>query len=232
MKDIKQQECERADELVSFLYGELGDQESRRFARHLHECGRCTAEFKVFGQIRNSILTWRNESLGAASAPATAMVEMSGKRPSALAAIREFFTLSPLWMKGATVCASLLFCVCAVLAFVYLKGREPTIMAVQSEKIYTQQDLDARVALEKQKVLESQRQTDSSNILAVNEAPKAPRKRHAVTGTIGYVANSRNWRKPLTKQERQELASDLGLLGSRDEEDLDLGSDRNNQSPN
>src|SRR5258708_5450197 len=136
MRDSKQQECERADELVSFLYGELSEGELRQFEHHLHQCEQCTAEFSAFGQIRNSIASWRSESLGVISAPASVSAA-SKARPSALAAIREFFTLSPLWMKGATAFAALLFCACAMLALAYLKGRQPTIAAVPTDQIYT-----------------------------------------------------------------------------------------------
>src|SRR5712691_1431855 len=120
MRDIKDQVCDRADDLVAFLYGELGEKDAREFERHLHECARCETEFAAFGQIRKSIVSWRDESLGAAwltgavtdhsLAPATIPVSVQ-TRPSALAAIRAFFNLSPMWMKGAAAFASLLFCV-------------------------------------------------------------------------------------------------------------------------
>src|SRR3989442_15228482 len=69
MKDVKDQVCERANELISFLYGELGEKDSRRFERHLHECARCESEFAAFAQIRKSIVSWRDELLRAAWVP-------------------------------------------------------------------------------------------------------------------------------------------------------------------
>src|SRR2546425_11077060 len=125
MKDVKDQVCERANELISFLYGELGEKDSRRFERHLHECARCESEFAAFGQIRKSIVSWRDETLGAAWVPdavkerrLAAMTVLPGNqtKPSALAAIRQFFNLSPRWMKRAAAFASPLFCVFATLS--------------------------------------------------------------------------------------------------------------------
>src|SRR6266852_4089802 len=102
--------CERVDDLIGFLYSELSEMEARRFERHLRECAACEAEFTAFGQIRESMVEWRNESLGLAGAPVVASdpsLATAATRPeipakSALGALREFFALSPLWMKSAT----------------------------------------------------------------------------------------------------------------------------------
>src|SRR3989442_10739923 len=97
MKDVKDQVCERANELISFLYGELGEKDSRRFERHLHECARCESEFAAFAQIRKSIVSWRNESFGAARLAGRgndpSLVGLSGlsgapNQPSALPPLR------------------------------------------------------------------------------------------------------------------------------------------------
>jgi anti-sigma factor RsiW len=228
MKDINQQQCERADELVSFLYGELNEKESSQFARHLHDCRSCSLEFESFGQIRNSIVAWRDESLGVASLTSMPAIARDNRR-SAIAAIREFFSLAPLWMKGATVCASLLFCLTAVLAFAYLTHKQPTTVAISPEKIYSKQDLEAQVAIEKQKFVESQ--LSSKVATAEDTAQKEVVKRSVVKTPTRYQAIARNLRKPLTRQERAELASDLGLIASRDDDDLDFGNDKINPSP-
>src|ERR1700682_5971169 len=110
MRDIKDEVCERADDLIAFLYGELGHGDARKFERHLHECARCETELASFSEIRESIVSWRDESLGAAWLPETVnnhslaptgIRPRTQIRPSAIAAIREFFNLSPLWLKGA-----------------------------------------------------------------------------------------------------------------------------------
>src|ERR1700687_5926999 len=155
MKDIKDEVCGRADDLIAFLYGELDGEDARKFERHLHDCARCETELASFGEIRQSIVSWRDESLGAAWLPDPAKDRKLASnrlragaqvRPSALAAMREFFNLSPLWLKGAAAFASLLFCVCAVLAIGYLKDRHKNILAAPSDKIYSKEELDDVVA--------------------------------------------------------------------------------------
>lgn len=243
MKDIKDQVCERADDLIAFLYGELGAGDARKFERHLHECARCETEFASFGQIRQSIVSWRDESLGAAWLPgavndpnlaAREVRPVADMRRSALAAIREFFNLSPMWLKGTAAFASLLFCVCAVLAIGYLKDRRTNVVQTPSGKIYSQQELDARVEQEKKKFIEiqQQQQKQSGDYTAAQlSVPTKTGDRGAPGSRAAYALNPRNLRKPLTRQERQELAADLGLLAVYDEDDVDLVGDKINQAP-
>jgi anti-sigma factor RsiW len=240
MKELNNQVCERAEDLIAFLYGELDAAGGRKFERHLLECARCETELSSFGEIRQSIVSWRDESLGRAWSDAAVnnskpLTVTAITKPSALAAIRGFFTLSPLWMKGATAFASLLFCLCAVLTITYLRNRPAGVVQVPDNKIYTQQELEARLAQEKQKLIESQqkRQPESENQTAA--VPPAPPRRtdsQVMPGAkTGYASNTRGSRKPLTRQERQELAADLGLSAAYDDDDLDLGGDRINQAP-
>ena len=89
--------CERASDLIAFLYDEANDSERRDFELHLKECGDCREEVASFGLVRQSITTWRDEALsGFVSTPLAATT----KKKSAIAALREFFDLSPLWLKG------------------------------------------------------------------------------------------------------------------------------------
>jgi anti-sigma factor RsiW len=117
--------CHRAEDLVTYLYNEAGETESRDFANHARTCDACRAELAVFQQVHESISLWRNEALGASftagfsSAPVmteTASVQPEPRRLSALAALRQFFAVSPLWLRGATAFAALMLCVLAVLA--------------------------------------------------------------------------------------------------------------------
>ena len=240
MKDLQKEVCDRADDLIGFIYGELDAAATRRFKSHLHECARCESELSSFGQIRQSIVSWRDESLGVGwSASAvngrslTSEADLRKTEPSALAAIREFFTLSPVWMKGAAAFASMLFCVCAVLAITYLRDRQSRAIQVQSKKIYSQQELDARLAQEKQKLIESQQQQarPTNEIIATTLTPKKTDNRMTPPVKISYAVNTRDSRKPLTRQERQELAADLGLSATHEEDDLDIIGDRINQTP-
>jgi hypothetical protein len=228
MKDItKDQSCERADDLIAFLYGELTDWEARKFERHLHDCSACQKEYSTFGQLRKSIVAWRDESLGLAGERVFApnvLRPSEQRRPSALAAMREFFNLSPLWLKGAAAFASVLFCVLAVLAFAHLNERPaPVVVQVQGDKVYSEDDLKARVAVAVQRSTDEHRQISKAD--AVAEPPKVEKKRSTLA-KYEYAV-----RRPLSRQERQELAADLRLLTSKDDDSLDLVDDSINQNP-
>src|SRR5262249_363768 len=100
--------CGRSDDLISFLYGELGQREARSFEHHLRECSNCRVELTGFGFVRESMIAWRDQALGAMPVDSfRAEVRQPEQRRSALAAIRGFFDLSPLWMKAATAFAVL-----------------------------------------------------------------------------------------------------------------------------
>jgi hypothetical protein len=231
----KDQVCERAGDLVGFLYGELSDWEARKFERHMQDCAACKTDYAAFGQLRQSIVAWRDEALGLGGErlPAST-VPTQQRRPSALGALREFFNLSPLWMKGMAAFASVLFCVFATLAVAHLieKPRQ-SILQGGDAKVYSTSEFEARLNQLVQKKME---ELKANQIGGTNNPPTAPLTpkvvKHQATGASSESANnSQRLRRPLSRQERQELAAGLRLLSSKDENDLDLGSDVNNQSP-
>ena len=197
--------CERAIDVVSYLYGETDEGETRDIEMHLLECSSCQAEAASFGQVRESIVAWRDEAL-TAFIPST--VALPQKR-SAMAAFRQFFDLSPLWLKGATAFAAVVFCVLAVLVFVNLK-KENTPPPVQVNAGYTQQQVDQLI---KEALADKQIQTPIEE--------KAPPER------VVAKKQAAKGRRPLSRAERDQLAADLRLLPTED--DLDLLGDRINQ---
>src|SRR3712207_3604323 len=119
--------CGRGEELVAYLYGESGHRASQDFRRHLDSCDSCREELAAFGGVRNSLAFWRDSLLAEAPAPSLSesfapaadvrrFVAPAPER-SALAALRAFFSLSPLWLRAGAVAAALSFCVLAALAF-------------------------------------------------------------------------------------------------------------------
>jgi len=206
--------CERASDLIAFLYDEASESEVREFQAHLQECSSCHEEVAAFGLVRESITAWRDEALsGFVSTP----VPSVARKKSAMAALREFFDLSPLWLKGATGFAVLAFC--ALTAIAIFKA-QPIIKNVSSTQqnadlIYTKQDVDRMVkeALAKQETAQAP--------LVVAQAP--PPKRLATKP--GQLAKSR---RPLSRAEREQLAADLRLLAT-EEAGLYLLGDRINQ---
>ena len=109
---------ERGEELVAYLYGEATKEEAALFRRHLDACAVCSEEFAALGSVRSGLSAWRAEALGTipslnigeALSPAPAFQTTDSRRRSARAALREFFSLSPLWLRAGAFAATLAVC--------------------------------------------------------------------------------------------------------------------------
>ena len=214
-------DCERASDLIAFLYNEADERERRDFQLHLNECSTCREEVASFGVVRESIATWRDEALaGFVSQP----VATKATRKSALAAFRQFFDLSPLWLKGATAFTVVAFCLLAAMAFVNLQTDNVQVSSSSTGTVYTKDDVDRIVkeALAKQENEKPPVETSQDPIHVV-ESPKPKKSRNS---TASQFAKSR---RPLSRAEREQLAADLRLLSTDDDETLDLFGDRINQ---
>jgi putative zinc finger protein len=210
--------CERAGDLVSVLYGEAGERERRDFELHMKQCGSCRAEFTAFAEVRESIGEWRDEALtGFVSAHSAPPV-----RKSALAAMRQFFGLSPLWLKGAVGFAGLVFC--ALVALVVLRSgptdKPAQVAGTNPEGVYTKQDIDRAVqeALAKQ---QREQHIDEPKLATVSESPNPK--------STNFVKSGPRARRPFSRAEREQLAADLRLLSIDDEADLEQLDDRINR---
>jgi hypothetical protein len=228
-------DCGRENDLIAFLYGELNLSESTVFRKHLRDCWSCTAELAEFSDIRESVVAWRNEALGGVASPVfqTSPVDRPEVAKSgALTALREFFNLSPLWMKGAVVFASLLFCLFAVLAAGRLRETPPPPVADNSGRRYSEKELNAAVERRVQEELEQYKKslppTPGSEHVVKDTSNHAPQKR--ITKSLIAANNpQQKARRPLSKVERQQLAADLRLIENPIDGDLDLLDDRINQ---
>ena len=224
--------CHRSEDLVTYLYNEASAAEARDFASHVESCESCRAEFAVFSQVHESILLWRNEALGAAFSPAPQaapvlaeattesrqFVRHQRKLP-ALAALREFFSVSPVWLRGATAFAALLLCALAVLTVSRLSQRTDQVANIEPQLKYTQQDFDRAV---QKGVDEKVAALNQENVLKKGETIEAEKSKHS-GNRIQLAAQSqpRNLRaRGLTRAEREQLAADLRLTPGRDEEEL------------
>jgi hypothetical protein len=210
--------CERSDDLISFLYQELDELEGRDFEHHLEHCSSCARELALFSEVRNGVVAWREQSLGMVRSkePASAAFSPDSK-PSALAALRQFFALSPVWLKGAVALASVLLF--AGVAFLLLSlSAKPAAPVAGTDKVFTEAELRAKVEAGIQARLKELNQPQNAvkgdlvrTPVLVQSKPK-PR-------SFAYTAKIR--RAPLTKSERQQLAADLRLI-SPTEDDLNL----------
>ena len=215
--------CERASDLIAFLYDEADEREARDFRLHLQQCSSCRDEVASFGNVRESITAWRDEALaGFVSTP----VATQPKTKSALTALRQFFDLSPLWLKGATALAAVTFCVLAGWALFRTNDDQVTATNVKPNAVYTEQDVNRIVkeALAQQARVQPPAETPAPESVAV-ESPK-PKSKISRASSSAQFARSR---RPLSKEEREQLAAELRLLASRDDTTLHLLEDRINQ---
>lgn len=207
--------CERAPDLIAFVYNEATESEARDFELHLKDCAGCRQEVASFGVVRESITAWRDEALsGFVSMPVAATV----KKKSAIAALREFFDLSPLWLKGATALAVIAFCILAAVAI----NRTERRSAGSITSTYTQQDVDRIV----KEALANHKPATSVQPVEHPVVVKAESLKPRRVTTQRQFAKSR---RPLTRAEREQLAADLRLLSTEDEPRLNLLADRINQ---
>lgn len=213
--------CERASDLIAFIYNEAGEREAQDFQLHLRECDSCREEAAAFGVVRESIVTWRDEALaGFVSIPMTTTTN----RKSALAALRQFFDLSPLWLKGATAFAVLLFCV--LMGVVIFRSRERQVLITNQKAIYTQDDVNRMLNEAQAKQQETPKPISEAPVekseTVKNQKPKIARP----ASSNQQFAKSK---RPLSRAEREQLAADLRLLNAPEDEPLQLLGDRINQ---
>jgi anti-sigma factor RsiW len=115
--------CGRAEELVAYLYGEAAPVEAKAFRSHLDGCAVCREELAAFGAVREVVGEWRAEALSTVPllnineelSPAASLHPAPERKRSAVAALREFFSLSPLWLQACSVAALLVVCGLAAL---------------------------------------------------------------------------------------------------------------------
>lgn len=216
--------CERASDLIAFLYGEADERETRDFELHLQQCSSCREEVGSFGLVRQSITAWRDETLASfVSRPVTAQP----KTKSALAALRHYFDLSPLWLKGATAFAAVAFCVLAGL--VMFKGNNNQISStnINPGAVYTEQDVNRIV----EEALARQPNTPAPTVetpreIEVKVQSSKPEPKNTRVNSSNQFARSQ---RPLSKAEREQLAAELRLLSTSDDATLHLIGDHINR---
>jgi len=216
--------CERASDLIAFLYNETNESETRDFQLHLKQCSNCREEVSSFGMVRESITAWRDEALlGFVLSP------LPGKK-SALGALRQFFNLSPLWLKAATAFAVMALCVLAALAIVRVKAPEPALTKVNPGAVYTEQDVNRllKEALVKEALArqENSQRPVETPAMVVNSPESKQQPKPKKIAEPSHVVKSR---RPLSRAEREQLAADLRRLSTHDDAALNLLGDRINQ---
>jgi hypothetical protein len=118
-------------------------------------CTSCRAELSAFGDVREAMGEWRQQALGSFAAPAIEASAAQTLAPaanrnhgkSALAALREFFTLSPTWMRAATAALALAFCALALIAVAYFVQQPQAVVVEKTIKSgYSEKEVDEMIA--------------------------------------------------------------------------------------
>jgi len=228
--------CGRENDLVGFLYGELEPAEKRNFQIHMQDCAECSSQLSSFKGIRESVVSWRDEALGGLASPVghSTVAQIERTKPSALAALREFFNLSPLWLKGTVAFASLLFCLFAVFAATRLMEATPETTVVNKTDIPAPSTQELNSEIERRVKEELQRReaaNKSQTMMATSNSPadesiRRPSKRQ---NRLASDSQLRKTARPLSRVERQELAADLRLIVDDGDAELVLIGDRINQ---
>jgi hypothetical protein len=229
--EIERPICHRAEDLVTYLYGESTIDEARDFTEHMQTCDACRAEFNVFNQVHESIVTWRDQALAPIGTPAretsfvTPEIVAHERKLTALAALREFFSVSPLWLRGVTAFAALLLC--GLLAFAVARiWRQPTTNG--NEAKYTEQQLREEVAKQVAAQIAKSNETRAEN--TTRQTPNEVPKPQTTSQAAAYRSRPRTQPSArLTREERVQLAADLGLIQGRDEETPFVLPDEPNQ---
>jgi hypothetical protein len=162
--------------------------------------------------------------------PALAQIERP--KPSALAALREFFNLSPLWLKGTVAFASLLFCLFTVLAAIRLMETTPETTVVYKTDSHASSELNSEVERRVKEELQRREAADKQKTMMVTtDSPakgfvRRPLKRNH---QLASGSPQRTAGRPLSKVEREELAADLRLIADDSDGELVLIGDRINQ---
>ena len=217
--------CHRAEDMVTYLYGEATAEEASDFATHMRQCDACRAEFALFNNVHESIVAWRSEVLGPVAVrelqaavqpiPASPAFVHHPRKLSGLAALREFFAVSPAWLRGAAAFAGIVLCALLVFAVLRLSQKPAPIVNNNNEARYNRQEFDKAVQAEVDRRMTevAPRPVDKGDRAATNEQTnKKPRTQTAANRVRP------NQRRVLTAQEREQLAADLGLIQARDEE--------------
>jgi hypothetical protein len=122
--NYRNKSCGFGEEVVAYLYDEIGKNEKIRFESHLAICKNCEEEVNSFGVLRNSISEWRVTDFESLSLPEVkinfednkkTISSISTNSKSWFAGISRIFSISPPWATATAGFAVLV--VCAVITF-------------------------------------------------------------------------------------------------------------------
>ena len=173
--------CTFAEQLVSYLYGESGEQDKTQFELHLAACAKCADELAGFGLVRYSVQDWRTQEFSNLATPAIEIpftfspeiAAVAAEKRSRLADLRRFLTLSPAW--GAAGAAFMILAMVAGSVFVmrsFYGGNDVADVIVNPQSSAAEQPIEKKSEQPKEIIaaVEPAKQDSSAEISAPLEA--------------------------------------------------------------
>lgn len=227
--------CERAEEMVAYLYGEASEREACDFERHAKHCISCRDELAALSRVRHEVVEWRNRSLPSfefsqqVAPPVSQAVDFTRKR-SVFGALREFFALSPMWMRAATAMAVVI--VCALVVFTVARFYEQPRQVIVERIVPTGPTQAQLEEMVNKRAEELRRKEKEAAEISAQDKPAvdvaretgtvAGLKTRRSTGTPATVARRQNRETPNKVYASQEVRQQLAELVQRQKEDDNL----------
>ena len=106
--------CQFAEEVVSYLYNEIHDDEKIDFENHLRVCSSCPDELAAFSSLSSSMQEWRDNEFANMQTPAfdvpyerDAKTVRSESSASWIESLRRYIDFSPVLLRTATALGAL-----------------------------------------------------------------------------------------------------------------------------
>lgn len=236
----EQHSCQYADELMAYLYDEIGDNEKSVFEFHLADCSSCADELASFSAVRFSIGEWRDLDFKTLETPSiinpaanvepsfSARVENKSSL-SLIAQIRELIGLSPAWMSAAA--AALVVCFGLFLAVSYMREDSGSLAlneTNQAEAIPTAAETvasetrAAQTAIETSANEKSKPPTVSPNRTLAEESPRTSLKTPAAPEVKPVRINEKIREKRIVRPNSKKTPAPSLIADEDDYEDESL----------
>ncbi|MGH9897811.1 MAG: hypothetical protein ACRD63_08970 [Pyrinomonadaceae bacterium] len=114
------------EQLISYVYDEVDVAQRTLFEKKMAQSPALCKEVLALREVKTEVGAWRSQVMDSfdglempfenAAVPVQVVKQVERKR-SAMAALKAFFELSPIWMRAGVTFASLLFCALTIFTF-------------------------------------------------------------------------------------------------------------------
>jgi anti-sigma factor RsiW len=127
--EAKANNCEFANDVVDYLYGEANEARRNAFEDHLLDCTACIDEFAEVSNSRFAVFEWQRDEFAPLATPQF-VIPYDDARPGLVAGLRERFSAG--WAAPAFAFAAI--AIVAGLAFVFAGGTTSEQAVAEVEK--------------------------------------------------------------------------------------------------